>query len=143
MIQQELNKYQIVLIAVKIASKQLDISVPDVVYLRSNQLPSSTISAMYIRESKTIVINNDWLHDSDLVEILAICFHECRHAYQHYCVVTQTGEDISTRSRWAAELSSYYQPDTNNLQEMDTNYLHQSIERDAVEFSYKLLRQLM
>lgn len=127
---------------VQIAAKLLEIPAPQVTYISQFKLPNPTITAMYLQETKEIIFNEDWVLQANWLEVIATSFHECRHAYQHYCVSTSSREDEDTRTIWAAELSSYFQPSTDKPQEHDVDYLQQSIEIDAISYSFLQMRIL-
>lgn len=120
---------------VQIAAKLLEIPTPKISYIAQSQLPNPTITAMYLQETKEILFNEDWVLQANWLEVIGTSFHECRHAYQHYCVTTNTREDEAIRDQWSTELASYFQPDTDKQQELDINYLYQSIEIDAIAFT--------
>ena len=131
-----MNQLAIPFYGVRIACKLLDIVAPTVNFISQHQLPNPTITAMYLQETKQILFNEDWVLRSDWLEVVGVCFHECRHAYQHYCVETSNREDKATRDKWARELSSYFQPNADKPQEHDVDYLQQSIEIDANAFTH-------
>jgi hypothetical protein len=123
---------------IQIAAKLLEIPSPQITFISQSQLQNPTITAMYLQETKEIIFNEDWVLQANWLEVIATSFHECRHAYQHYCVATASREDEDTRTTWAAELSSYFQPNADNLQVHDVDYLQQSIEVDAIGFANHL-----
>ena len=61
---------------------------------------------------------------------------------QQYCISTSSREDKDTRDKWAAELSSYFQPNTDKPQKDDVDYLQQSIEIDAMLFTHHEMKRL-
>lgn len=127
---------------VQIAAKLLDIPSPPITYISRTQLPNPTITAMDLQETKEIIFNEDWVLQANWLEVIATSFHECRHAYQHYGVATSSREDKVIRDKWAAELSSYFQPNADNLQVHDVDYLQQNIEIDAIVYSHKKVLEL-
>jgi hypothetical protein len=131
-----MDQLSIVYYGVRIASKLLDIPAPQISLISGSQLPNPDITAMYLQETKEILFNEDWVLRSNWLEVVATCFHECRHSYQHYCVQIKTREDEATRSQWNRELATYFQPDTDKLQDLDVNYLQQDIEIDAIAFTH-------
>ena len=96
---------------------------------------------MYLQATREILFNEEWVLQSNWLEVIATSFHECRHAYQHYCVETKTRENDDTISQWARELSTYFQPDTDKPQELDVDYLQQSIEIDAIGYTHDQMKQ--
>lgn len=127
---------------VQIASKALEIPVPQISFISQSQLPNLTITAMYLQETKEIIFNEEWVIQANWLEVIATSFHECRHAYQHYCVATSSREDKDIRENWAKELSRYFQPNADKPQEHDVDYLQQSIEIDAIAYTHKLVYAL-
>lgn len=127
---------------VQIAAKLLEIPAPQITYISQSQLPNPTITAMYLQETKEIIVNEDWVLQANWLEVIATSFHECRHAYQHYCVSTSSKEDKDTRDKWAAELSTYFQPNADKPQELDIDYLQQSIEKDARRYTNLAIKEL-
>lgn len=121
---------------VQIAAKFMEIPLPQITYISQSQLPNPTITAMYLQETKEIVFNKDWVLQANWLEIIATSFHECRHAYQHYCVETMSIENEETRDKWAVELLRYFQPNADKPQNHDVDYLQQSIEIDAIAFTH-------
>jgi hypothetical protein len=97
---------------------------------------------MYLQDSKEILFNEDWVLQSNWLEVVATCFHECRHAYQHFCVETRSREDEVTLSQWESELTTYFQPDTDKPQELDVDYLQQTLEIDAIAFTYYQIKKI-
>lgn len=127
---------------VQIAAKLLEIPNPKISYIAQSQLPNPTITGMYLQETKEILFNEDWVAQANWLEVIATSFHECRHAYQHYCVTTNSREDVDTRIQWSTELANYFQPDTDKPQENDVDYLQQSVEIDAVIFTHNEMKRL-
>lgn len=127
---------------VQIAAKLLEIPAPQITYISQSQLPNPTITAMYLQKTKEIIFNEDWVLQANWLEVIATSFHECRHAYQHYCVATSSREDKDVRDKWASELSSYFQPNADKPQELDIDYLQQDIEIDAIAYTYQQIKTL-
>lgn len=127
---------------VQIAAKLLKIPSPQITFISQFQLPNPTITAMYLQETKEIIFNENWVIQANWLDVVATSFHECRHAYQHYCVSTSSSENKSTRDTWAAELSGYFQPNADKPQEYDVDYLQQSIEVDAIAFTHLQMKNL-
>ena len=127
---------------VHFASKVMNIPAPLISFIRRSQLPNPEITAMYLPESKSILFNEDWVIHRNELEVMATCLHECRHAYQHYCVLTKSREDEATRTQWAKEFTVYFQPNWDKSQEVDVDYLYQSIEVDAIIFTHHQMMNL-
>lgn len=120
---------------VQFASNLLEIPCPKIVYVRKSQLPNPTITAMYLPQTKEIVFNEDWVVQTNGLEVMATCFHECRHAYQHHCIETNSYETKETISQWEKEFAEYFQPSKDKIGDDDVDYLQQSIEIDSIAFS--------
>jgi hypothetical protein len=127
---------------VQIAAKILEIPAPQISFISQSQLPIPTITAMYLQETKEIIFNEDWVLQANWLEVIATSFHECRHAYQHYCLSTSSRENKATRDTWSSELSSYFQPNADKPQASDVDYLQQSIEVDAIAFTHLHMKNL-
>jgi hypothetical protein len=121
---------------VNIAAKQLAIPVPEIKLIAKTELPNPTITAMYLPSLKCIILNEEWLMTTNWLEIVATCFHECRHAYQHHCIETASREEIATLQQWKREFAFYFQPTYRKNQVIDIDYLRQSIEIDAVAYAH-------
>lgn len=90
---------------------------------------------MYLPDLKKILFNEDWLLIANWLEVIKTAFHETRHAYQHYCILTNSRESKATISIWKQEFEHYFQPNNGKQSSNDINYLQQRIEEDAVNFS--------
>jgi hypothetical protein len=62
-----------------------------------------------------------------------------RHAYQGYCIRTQSREPKSTLDKWEYETLNYIMPSGKNNEIDDESYLKQEIEIDAIAFAHKLM----
>lgn len=62
-----------------------------------------------------------------------------RHAYQGYCIHTQSREPQSTLDKWEYETLNYIMPSGKNNEIDDESYLKQEIEIDAIAFAHKMM----
>jgi len=62
-----------------------------------------------------------------------------RHAYQGYCISTQSRESQSTLDKWEYETLNYIMPSGKNNEIDDELYLKQEIEIDAIAFAHKMM----
>jgi len=81
----------------------------------------------------------DWVLRSDWTEVIITAFHEMRHAYQGYCIHTQSREPQSTLDKWEYETLNYIMPSGKNNEIDDESYLKQEIEIDAIAFAHKMM----
>ena len=81
----------------------------------------------------------DWVLRSDWTEVIITAFHEMRHAYQGYCIHTQSREPQSTLDKWEYETLNYIMPSGKNNETDDESYLKQEIEIDAIAFAHKMM----
>lgn len=109
--------------------------------MRQSQLPNPTITAMYLPESKEIVFNEDWVVQTNGLEVMATCLHECRHAYQYHCIETNSRESKETIQQWKKEFVEYFQPNKDKVGKNDVDYLQQAIERDAILYVRKAMKE--
>lgn len=101
--------------------------------------------AVFLKESYTIVVNEDWLEKAGIAEFTATILHETRHAYQ--CAQVDFYDDmkyqepINKVKQWKFELENYIP--TSGDEHNDMNYMKQSIEIDAVAFEMKMMKDLL
>lgn len=62
---------------------------------------------MYNFDDNEIIFNQDWILRSDCTEVIIIAFREMRHAYQRYCIRTQSREPKSTLDKWEYATLNY------------------------------------
>lgn len=139
------DKYRIsetVLIGVKTASKILEIQQPDIWFNPNTDFPNSNVLSMYLKSRNTIVFNVKWLENANDLEILTTCFHESRHAYQYYCIQTNSRESEETIYSWKSEFEGYNKPTSVNGSKSNESYLIQKIEIDAIAFAYHQMKEL-
>lgn len=95
-------------------------------------------NATFLQEGYYIVFNSDWICDANELEILKCSFHETRHAYQRACIDFPQFiyDDPKQVERWKTEFENYKQPGHDD-------YLNQEIEKDAIAFSNKLIKDVI
>lgn len=130
--------------AVSIASKILEIEKPEVDFVDSEFLHSSSITSMYVPNHNLILFNQDWLSVAKLDEVVLTAFHETRHAYQKAQIdgipYLKQKENPETIAKWKQEFDAYYRPSDEYVD--DPEYLEQEIEKDAIAFSQMWLRKI-
>lgn len=133
-----LNKRDIAKLGVQIASKELGISEIEIIFKDSVFFYNPDINAMFIQKTYTILFNSDWIQNAHELEILKCAFHETRHAYQRACIdfpeiIKHDEKEVGV---WKKEFEEYKNPNFNG-------YLDQEIEKDAIQFSKKMIKKLL
>lgn len=134
-----LNKRDIAILGVQIASDVLGISDIEITFKDSAFFYNSGINAMFIQSTYTIIFNIEWIEQAHELEILKCAFHETRHAYQKACVDfpdVVKHDDEKVVAKWKEEFKSYNNPNSNV-------YLEQEVEKDAVIFSKNLIEEIV
>ena len=111
-------------------------------FTSSSNFPNPEISSIYRHKHNEIIFNEDWVNQSNELEIMITALHETRHAYQKFCIDTRSREDIKTIEAWEKEFNQYNQPSGKNTPTDDSSYLKQEIEIDAVAFAYHQMKEL-
>lgn len=93
----------------------------------------------YVYVHTNPIFREDWVLRSDWTEVIITAFHEMRHAYQGYCIRTQSREPQSTLDKWEYETLNYIMPSGKNNEIDDESYLKQEIEIDAIAFAHKMM----
>ncbi|MCR3906959.1 MAG: hypothetical protein NUK62_08060 [Tenericutes bacterium] len=137
-----MRNHEIALISIQTATKILNIPLPEVFFASSSNFPNPEISSIYQCKDNEIIFNEDWVNRSNELEIMITALHETRHAYQKYCIDTRSREDIKKIEAWKKEFKQYNQPSGKNTPIDDSSYLKQSIEIDAIAFTYYLMKEL-
>ena len=130
------------LIVIQASSKILNITPPEVYFANGSDFPSPEISSIYRYKENIIIFNEDWVNRSHEIEVIITAFHETRHSYQHHCIKTKSNESIETITIWEKEFKHYTSPSGKNTPKSDIDYLNQSIEIDAIAFSYQQVKEL-
>ena len=99
---------------------------------------------MFLKEEYKIIFSQDWIEKADWLEVMVVCFHETRHAFQ-YKVATGNYKGKETIDqllvdKWLVEINEYKQP--SGVIENDEYYLNQEIEIDAVSFAHYQMSEL-
>ena len=87
-----MDNFDVIISAVRIVEKILNFPAPELFIIEQKQLPNSEITGMYKFDDNEIIFNEDWVLRSDCTEVIITAFHEMRHAYQGYCIRTQSRE---------------------------------------------------
>lgn len=101
--------------------------------------------AVFLKESYTIVLNEDWLEEVGIAEFTATILHETRHAYQ--CAQVEFYDSMKYQeskeivAQWKLDLNNYVP--TSGDEHNDIMYMKQSIEIDAVAFEMKMMKDLL
>jgi len=102
---------------------------------------NASLTAMYVPEIHTILLNESWVSAASPAEVLLSLFHEFRHAYQAEAVGGRAkldeGVDLATLKIWQHEIAHPVQPDPKKPD--DPRYLNQTVEKDAVAFAKRSL----
>lgn len=135
-----MDNFDVVISAVRIVEKILNFPAPELFIIEQNQLPNSEITGMYRFDDNEIIFNEDWVLRSDWTEVIITAFHEMRHAYQGYCIRTQSREPKSILDKWEYETLNYIMPSGKNNEIDDESYLKQEIEIDAIAYAHWLVK---
>jgi hypothetical protein len=134
-----MDNFDVIISAVRIVEKLLNFPAPELFIIEQNQLRNSEITGMYKFDDNEIIFNEDWVLRSDWTEVIITAFHEMRHAYQGYCIRTQSRESQETLKQWEYETLNYIMPSGKNNEIDDESYLKQEIEVDAIAFAHKMM----
>jgi hypothetical protein len=134
-----MDNFDVIISTVRIVEKLLNFPAPELFIIEQNQLPNSEITGMYKFDDNEIIFNEDWVLRSDWTEVIITAFHEMRHAYQGYCIRTQSRESQETLKQWEYETLNYIMPSGKNNEIDDESYLKQEIEIDAIAFAHKMM----
>lgn len=126
--------FELAVMGVQSASKILNVNQPEVYFASGCNFPNTQISSIYRYKDNEIIFNEDWINRSNALEIMITTLHETRHAYQKYCIETESREDETTLEVWEKEFKEYNLP-TSQGESKDAFYLKQSIEIDAIAFA--------
>jgi len=135
----KMDNFDVVISAARIVEKILNFPAPELFITEQNKLPNREITGMYKFDDNEIIFNEDWVLRSDWIEVIITAFHEIRHAYQGYCIRTQSRESQSTLDKFEYETLNYIMPSGKNNEFDDESYLKQEIEIDAIVFAHKMM----
>lgn len=133
-----MNNRDIAKLGVQIASEDLGISEIVIIFKDSAFFYNSEINAMFMKETYSIVFNENWLGKADVLEVFKCAFHETRHAYQRACIGFPEimKHDEKEVQSWKEEFEQYKNPDFKG-------YAEQAIEKDAIKYSEIMLQKLI
>ena len=131
-----MNNYEVAINGVKIVANVLNIPEPHISFFDPKEGSNTEITGMYLFESDEIIFNEVWIEKSTWIEVIVTAFHETRHAYQGYCIRTQSIESKDTLDKWEYETLNYIKPSGKNNEVDDFDYLNQLIEIDAIGFTH-------
>lgn len=137
----EVNNINAIYGGVKIVSKILNFPVPELSIIEEKHLPDKEITGLYSFSNNEILFNEDWIKRSEWIEVIITAFHEMRHAYQGFCIKTNTRESEETLRVWKEEINNYKMPSGTNKEANDQSYLEQEIEIDAIAFAHWLIKE--
>ena len=120
-----MNNLEVAIAGVKIVAKILDFPAPELYIMEQSNLPNQEVTGMYKFDDNEIIFNEDWVLRSDWTEVIITAFHEMRHAYQGYCIRTQSRESQETLEKWEYETLKLYMPSGKNNELDDDSYLSQ------------------
>ncbi|MFH5880869.1 hypothetical protein [Liberiplasma polymorphum] len=123
------------------ASTLLGLSDIEVFFKSGDFFPHKDVNSMFIDNYYAVVFNEEWLETANYAEIFVASLHETRHAYQkanidfpEFFIGRESKETIE---KWKANFENYIKPNGEN----DKHYLDQAIEKDAIEYSKKIMKQ--
>lgn len=100
----EVNNINVIYSGAKIVSKILNFPVPELFIIEEKHLPDKEITGLYSFSNNEIVFNEDWIKRSEWIEVIITVFHEMRHAYQGFCINTNTRESEEILRKWKKKL---------------------------------------
>lgn len=135
-----MNNDTLIRYGILIAAKELNIEPIDFAIDQEGILKEKDLSSLYDPIDEFIILSEAWIDNATDAEILLVLFHEMRHHYQKIQIKLFDKDSSAVLERdivkeWKKEFDFYKKPYEVNQEE----YINQDIERDAVEFSRKLL----
>ncbi|HHX70593.1 MAG TPA: hypothetical protein GX708_21390 [Gallicola sp.] len=139
------TKQNYAILSVEIAKKILGINNIEVVIKDNYYFNCPDISAVFMKESFSIVFNNTFIENASLPEIMITGFHEARHVYQYMQI--QFGEVIyfkrleeqTTLNGWIKD----FEISKSFIEMTRKEYLNRPTEIDAIAFSSYLADKLL
>lgn len=128
--------------SIRAAAKILDIQSPKISFASEDKFVSPEVPSSFNNGINVITVNVDWLEKSSEIEVISTSFHETRHAYQWHCIKTRTNENINVIDQWEREFQDYKTPSKSGNPLNNTAYLSQSIEIDAIAFTYYCMNEI-
>lgn len=138
-----MNNDTLIRYGILIAAKELNIEPIDFAIDQNGILKEKDLSSLYDPIDEFIILSEEWINGATDAEILLVVFHEMRHHYQNLQIKLYDKDlslelDETVVKEWKKEFGTYKKPYEVN-QEIYTN---QNIERDAVNFSTSLIKNL-
>lgn len=134
-----MENFELAIKGVRTASEILGIKMPKVRYFINQEVHYEGINAVYIKEDNTIAFNQVWLVSVDILEVLATCFLQARHAYQHEVINSKYKGNLKT----SQETIDLWTKETNNFKSTikynNDDYLMQDVVIDAVAFTHLMM----
>ena len=137
-----MNNLDIAILGVKLASEILEIPKPKVYFIEDDCVNNKMIAGIFRANEYQILFNENWVNNSEQIEIIISASHETRHAYQSYSIKENINESNETLNLWNYEFNNYIIAIGTNKPNTDINYLKQSIEIDAIRFTYYKVKEL-
>lgn len=135
-------KKNIALKAVGFASRILELSEIQVVFKPAMVFHDREINALFNGQYYSITFNEDWLCHAKYEEIVLTALHETRHAYQKAVIefpeFMRSYVKPDVIKQWKMDFEAYKRPDVSS----PYDYQNQSIEIDAIAFSYVVMDSL-
>lgn len=103
------------------------------------------VDAFFVKKYFVIFVNESWLEKATLVDLTCTILHETRHAYQYaqvlYSEYMPYKEPKDKVDQWKFEFENYNK--SSGIEELDENYMMQTIEIDAVAFEKNIIKELL
>lgn len=139
-----MDNYEVAINGTNLAAQILGIEAPEVQFFCNQNYSNRGINSIFLKEKYIIAFNEEWIEQTNPLEIQITCFHETRHAFQWKCIIGENSKDKNmdpeTVEIWKNEMNNYNQPtQSDNLEEF---YLKQKIEIDAIAFAHYQMKKL-
>lgn len=134
-----MDNFKLVPMGVEMASEILGIKMPKVHFFMDQEVHYEGINAVYIKEDNIINFNRIWLYSIDNLEVMATCFLQARHAFQHEVINSTYKGDLKTSQEtidlWTKESNNF----KSTIKYNNDEYLMQDLVIDAVAFSHLMM----
>lgn len=128
--------------SIELASDKLNIPEPRFKLINSSSLDDSNITCVFNKDNNIITYSRKWILSADEIEIIIATFHEVRHSYQFYSVINNINETEKKLQLWKENFNNYKTPTINYTSSEDKEYLLQPIEKDAIVWTHKVIKEL-
>ena len=108
--------------AVKLASDTLNIPVPKIRLTDEKAMINNKVPCIFSKEKYLLIFNNNWIDTASEIELVIICFHEVRHAYQYYSILNIVNEKQEILNAWDSNFNNYIYPTDTMNEEKDIEY---------------------